>query len=119
MQTMQKVSDRAGLCWVWVASLLGRLAQDGDIPPMASPTYGRLITLAQVVNDGIRKVRVSVAVQSPFVYVHTLAMLVHINNIFCAISFGSVLGTGIASIFARFGIRLSPWGASIGAHKVD
>merc|ERR1719321_918051 len=108
MQTMQKVSDRAGLCWVWVASLLGRLAQDGDIPPMASPTYGRLITLAQVAQEGIRKVRVSVAVQSPFVYVHTLVFLVHVNNIFCAVAFGCVLGTGIAAICARNNIYIWP-----------
>lgn len=107
-ETLLKVSDRAGLVWIWVASLLGRLAQDGDIPPMASPTYGRMIVLAQVANDGIRKVRVSVAVQSPFVYVHTLAFLVHINNIFCAIAFGCCLGTGIASLLAKNDIHV--WG---------
>lgn len=120
-EIMSRVSDRAGLCWVWVASLLGSLAQEGVIPLMASPTYGRLISLAQVAQEGIRKVRVSVAVQSPFVYVHTLAFLVHVNNIFCAIAFGCVLGTGIASVLARHDVELGRrlWGGVFDNLKGD
>lgn len=39
--------DPAQTLWVWITSLLTRMAADGEIPPMASPTYGRVITMAE------------------------------------------------------------------------
>mmetsp|Transcript_94151 Transcript_94151/g.177048 ORF Transcript_94151/g.177048 Transcript_94151/m.177048 type:complete len:455 (+) Transcript_94151:51-1415(+) len=78
--------------WMWVGSLVGRLAQDGEIPAMQSPTYGRIMNICQNAHSGIRKVRASVSVQVPFVYAHTLSILVHINNFFSALSFGITLG---------------------------
>jgi len=35
------------LLWTWVASLIGRMSQDGKIPPMASPAYGRIIEIVE------------------------------------------------------------------------
>merc|ERR1719214_520373 len=78
---LRPLSDHAGLLWIWIGSLIGRMAQDGEIPPMASPTYGRIMNLAQEAHNGIRNVKASVCVQTPFVYVHMLASLVHINNL--------------------------------------
>merc|ERR1712048_1510300 len=72
-----KVDDHAAIIWIWVGLLLGRMAEDGEIPGMASPTYGRLMEEAQSAQAGIRRVRVSVVVQTPFVYVHTLALRAH------------------------------------------
>lgn len=83
--------------WMWVGSLVGRMAQDGEIPPMQSPTYGRIMNIAQDAHSGIRKVRAAVSVQVPFVYAHTLAILVHINNFFSAVSFGITLGLTVGS----------------------
>merc|ERR1719359_2510134 len=83
--------------WIWVASLVGRLAQDGWLPPMQSPTYGFIMSLVQDAHLAIRSVRQSILVQAPFIYVHMLASLVHVNNIANAVSFGIVLGSTIGS----------------------
>lgn len=98
---LEKVDDPSGLMWIWVGSFVGRLANDGDIPLMASPTYGRIIGLAQDAHGGIRQVRASISVQAPFIYVHMLATLVHINNILNAVSFGFTVGT-CASVILMF-----------------
>jgi hypothetical protein len=80
------------LLWTWVASLIGRMAQDGEIPPMASPTYGRIINIVEWAYSSIRTVRMMHRIKVPFIYVHTLAILVHINTMLNAISFGLILG---------------------------
>jgi len=80
------------LLWTWVASLIGRMAQNGEIPPMPSPTYGRILNIVQQAYGSIRDVRALQLIKAPFVYVHTLAILVHVNNILNAIGFGIVLG---------------------------
>lgn len=97
---LKEAEDPAGMMWYWVASLVGRLAQDGVIPPMASPTYGRIMNLAQTAHGGIRHVKQNVTVQAPFIYVHMLSALVHVNNLICAISFGISFGTTVSSMYA-------------------
>jgi len=89
---LEPISDKAGQMWIWVGSLVGRMAMDGDVPPMASPTYGRIMGLAQSAQEGLRQVRTSIIVQMPFVYVHTLACLVHLNCILLVITLGLALG---------------------------
>jgi len=80
------------LLWTWVASLIGRMSQDGKIPPMASPTYGRIIEIVENAYGSIRDVRVLHLIKAPFIYVHTLAILVHLNHILNATSFGLLMG---------------------------
>merc|ERR1719362_417482 len=87
------------LLWTWVASLIGRMSQDGEIPPMASPTYGRILNIVQEAYGSIRNVRALQMIKAPFIYIHTLAMLVHVNNILNAISFGIVLGISLGGTF--------------------
>jgi len=69
------------------------MALDGDVPPMASPTYDRIMNLAHAAQGGLRRVRTSIVVQMPFVYVHTLACLVHLNCILLSVTMGLALGT--------------------------
>jgi len=87
------------LLWTWVASLIGRMSQNGEIPPMASPTYGRILNIVQEAYGSIRNVRSLQMVKAPFIYIHTLAILVHVNNILNAISFGIVLGINYSGTF--------------------
>merc|ERR1719223_671812 len=87
------------LLWTWVASLIGRMSQNGEIPPMASPTYGRILNIVQEAYGSIRNVRSLQMVKAPFIYIHTLAILVHVNNILNAISFGIVLGISLGGTF--------------------
>jgi len=98
---LKSCQDPSAMVWIWVASLVGRMAQDGWIPPMASPTYGRIMNLVQAAHGGIRTVKLAIIVQAPFIYVHMLASLVHVNNIFNAISFGIVAGTTIGTELQR------------------
>lgn len=104
--TLQEVEDPSGLLWLWVGCLIGSMSEAGDVPPMASPTYGRIMNLAQEAHKGMRSVRSSISVQAPFIYVQMLASLVHINNIINALSFGMTWG-------ASAGTTLSLWHMSL------
>jgi len=95
---IENVDDPAGTIWMWVASLVGRMSQDGEIPPMASPTYGRVMQLTELASSAIRKVRLSTSVQVPYAYVHMLAILVHTNHAMNAIAFGVTLGVSYSKV---------------------
>eukprot|EP00419_Tripos_fusus_P027704 CAMPEP_0172717896 /NCGR_PEP_ID=MMETSP1074-20121228/72843_1 /TAXON_ID=2916 /ORGANISM="Ceratium fusus, Strain PA161109" /LENGTH=436 /DNA_ID=CAMNT_0013542949 /DNA_START=164 /DNA_END=1474 /DNA_ORIENTATION=+ len=99
-QKLMQHKECYALLWTWVASLIGRMSQDGEIPPMASPTYGRILNIVQEAYGSIRNVRALQMIKAPFIYVHTLAILVHVNNILNAISFGLVLGITFSGVFA-------------------
>lgn len=107
---LRTTRDPPGMMWMWVASLIGRIAQDGWIPPMASPTYGRIMNLCQAAHSGIRQVRASISVQAPLTYTHMLATLVHINNLLNAITFGVVSGLAIGvSLMAAGFLKKLPY----------
>merc|ERR1719301_497278 len=103
IEALKKTRDPPGIMWMWVAALIGRLAQDGWIPPMASPTYGRIMNLCQSAHGGIRQVRAAISVQAPLTYTHMLATLVHINNLLNAITFGLVSGLAIGTCLQAVG----------------
>lgn len=103
LDVLKKVSDPSGVMWTWITSLVARMAQDGEIPGMATPTYGRIMNIAQDAHDGIRHVRSSISVRAPFVYVHMLASLVHINNIMNAVCFGLCMGIAISGHLIQSG----------------
>jgi hypothetical protein len=94
-ELLMQHTESYALVWTWVASLIGRMAQNGEIPPMPSPTYGRILNIVQMAYGSIRDVRALHLVKAPFIYVHTLAILVHVNNILNAIGFGLVLGLAL------------------------
>eukprot|EP00933_Yihiella_yeosuensis_P074905 TRINITY_DN83_c2_g3_i2.p1 TRINITY_DN83_c2_g3~~TRINITY_DN83_c2_g3_i2.p1 ORF type:complete len:403 (+),score=82.75 TRINITY_DN83_c2_g3_i2:123-1331(+) len=102
--TLEKVEDASQTLWVWITSLLTRMSADGEIPPMPTPTYGRVIAIAEAAYNGIREVRASVTVQPPYVYVQMLAMLVTLNNIITAVSFGMTLGVSVGVVLAKYKI---------------
>lgn len=97
-EVLEPVADTAGQMWIWIASLIGRMAMDGDVPPMASPTYGRIMNLGQEAQQALRQVRTELVVQMPFVYVHTLATLVHFNSILLAVNLGFSCGVTMHGI---------------------
>lgn len=98
--------DCYALLWTWIASLIGRMAQDGEIPPMASPTYGRIISIVEMAYGSIRDVRMMHQVKAPFIYAHTLAVLVHVNTILNSLSFGLILGTTLQVAFGTENVKL-------------
>jgi len=106
IDALKQTRDPPGMMWMWVAALIGRLAQDGWIPPMPSPTYGRVMNLCQEAFAGIREVRAAISVQSPFPYTHALATLVQINNLLNAVTFGLVSGLAIATSLAYHGVHI-------------
>eukprot|EP00419_Tripos_fusus_P065579 CAMPEP_0172930854 /NCGR_PEP_ID=MMETSP1075-20121228/219200_1 /TAXON_ID=2916 /ORGANISM="Ceratium fusus, Strain PA161109" /LENGTH=590 /DNA_ID=CAMNT_0013792167 /DNA_START=70 /DNA_END=1844 /DNA_ORIENTATION=- len=97
----QQHDESYALLWTWVASLIGRMAQNGEIPPMPSPTYGRILNIVQEAFGSIRDVRALRLIKAPFIYAHTLAVLVHVNNILNAIGFGLVLGLALLQVLGN------------------
>lgn len=57
LEDLKKMADPAIQIWVWVASFLGSLAQEGEIPPMASPIYGRLLQIVKSAQDSMKQIR--------------------------------------------------------------
>lgn len=99
---LRDTRDPPSVIWTWIAASIGRLAQDGIIPPMASPTYGRIINLLEAAHGGIRKVRAAICVQTPWNYVQCLSALVHINNSINAIILGIVGGLVLSVTCQRY-----------------
>mmetsp|Transcript_23783 Transcript_23783/g.40692 ORF Transcript_23783/g.40692 Transcript_23783/m.40692 type:complete len:429 (-) Transcript_23783:142-1428(-) len=97
-KVLELVAEKSAQMWIWVATHLGRMAADGDVPPMASPTYGRLMNLIQAAQEGQRETRIAILVQMPLVYLHTLAYLVHVNSILFAIITGISFGCSLHGI---------------------
>jgi len=72
---------------------------------MPSPTFGSLVADCQTAQDSLRSVENEVSVQTPFIYVHTLAIVVHCNNILAAITFGLTLGASLGVVLAQGGVH--------------
>jgi predicted membrane chloride channel (bestrophin family) len=98
---IREVSDPATAMWTWISSLLGRMAEDKQIPDMPTPTYGRIMNLVQEAHNGIRHVRSAIQIRVPFVYAQMLCTLVHVNNFMNAINLGVVLGIAISGAMIR------------------
>merc|ERR1719424_2643091 len=64
---------------------------------MNSPTYGRIMNICQNAHAAIREVKLSITVQAPLTYCHSLAMLVQINNILSAVTMGIVSGLAVGT----------------------
>lgn len=98
-----------GLVWTFVATLIGQMSQDGEIPPVASPTFVRILGIVDDAYSSIREVRSLHMVKPPFIYIHTLAFLVHMNNIItsfsCGISLGLTKTRSMTSILADWMIH--------------
>jgi len=90
-------SECYGLVWTMIASLVGRMAEDGEIPPMASPTFLKVLKIIEQAYNSIREVRALSVVKPPFIYIHTLAILVHMNNLILSFSFGLSFGSSLNS----------------------
>jgi hypothetical protein len=105
LEVLKTVSDPPGQLWMWVGSYLGHLAEAGEIPPLASPTYGRLLGIALDGFGSIRSVRASISVQAPYIYVQMLSSLVHINNIVNAVSFGLTWGASMGTTVQFWGVH--------------
>lgn len=105
LQIMRNTNDPPANLWVWIGLYLGRLSDEGIIPPMGSPIYTRFLNSSQRSFDCIRDIRSCVTLQAPFVYVHMLAYLVHVNNLANAISFGIVCGASAGTMLSYAGLN--------------
>lgn len=100
LELLEDCHDRPSQMWLLISKLFGRMAADGDIPTTATAAFARLMGLAQYAQEGMRTVRNSVLVQTPYLYVHLLACLVHLNCILLACNMGLAVGS------TAHGIRL-------------
>lgn len=104
-EILQRASDPPGVLWMWMGSIIGHMAEEGHIPGLASPTYGRIVGLTLDGFNAIRDVRTSITVQAPYIYVQMLSSLVHINNIVNAVSFGMTWGASMGTLLVYLGVR--------------
>jgi hypothetical protein len=87
-----KPAHRAVMIWTWIGSLVGESIADcikGGQPPVG----GKLDQLSGNAIRATNKVKGSVAHQIPLLYVHTVAVLVHFNNILLAVATGVLMGS--------------------------
>jgi len=95
---LDRCGDPSGILWMWIGSLMGRLADDGKIHTLAAPAFGRCMALSGEGLDEIVRVRCMISVQAPYIYVQMLSSIVHLNNLVSAISFGMTLGVSIGTL---------------------
>lgn len=91
LEILQGVDDASGMLWVWVASLLGSMAQDGSIPSMESSTFGHIVSLAQSAREGIHQARFCTTGQTAPTCMRALAVAVQASNLVSAVSLGIFL----------------------------
>jgi len=85
---------RAEMVWSWIGSVLA--AQITELTKAgAPPTAARVTALAAGCMHFLHKTKASVAFQIPLTYTHTVATLVHVNNIVLAFTSGMVLAISI------------------------
>jgi hypothetical protein len=99
---LQGVEDPSGMLWTWVMSMLGRMSQDGELPPFPAGTFGMILTNACNAKKGMDGLRDTIHVQMPFVYVHTVATIVQLNNLLAAVSLGLTIGATLGMLLARY-----------------
>lgn len=91
--------DISQLVIIWVESYIAKLSIDGYIPAMPTPTYGRMMQVSvSEAQKGLRTIKQSVRVQTPFTYVHLLAVMVHVNNAMTAVMGGVMIGTTVGKV---------------------
>merc|ERR1719263_1453687 len=87
LNSCSDVRNRANLIWSWIGVLVGQtfasLTEKGQ-PPVAA----QLTKLALSAMCALSNVKTSVSYQIPLSYVHTVAILVHVNNILLSVLTG-------------------------------
>jgi len=85
---------RAEMVWSWIGSVLA--AQIADLTKAgAPPAAARVTALAAGCMHFLHKTKASVGFQIPLTYTHTVATLVHVNNLVLAFTSGMVLAISI------------------------
>mmetsp|Transcript_17965 Transcript_17965/g.41931 ORF Transcript_17965/g.41931 Transcript_17965/m.41931 type:complete len:405 (-) Transcript_17965:114-1328(-) len=110
VEILRQVNDPAGCLWIWIGLLISDLSREKYIPPSNGPAYGSIMNIAKTATDSIRRVKCSINMQAPYVYVNMLASLVHLNNLMNAVSFGATSGSSISMLLAY--LRVHPYGAT-------
>jgi hypothetical protein len=105
MEVLKMTHNPSHVLWTWIGVLLGGLAQDGWIPAMASPTYGRIMNICQYAHRSMVHVRTAVSMQAPLTYCQTLATLVHVNSLISALTLGVVSGVAIGTVLVTHGLH--------------
>merc|ERR1712226_484734 len=82
---LDTVEDASGMIFTWIMSYLGRMSQDGELPEFKSGVYGRVAHYAVDAKGALEKSKAIIGVQMPFVYVHTVATIVQVNNLLSAV----------------------------------
>lgn len=112
---LQDMADPAGCLWVWAGSLLGKTMEEGGIKTGAAPAFSVSMGQAGEGLDKILRVRSSISVQAPYIYVQMLASLVHINNLVNALSFGMTTGVAVGTYLQS--LRVNMFASKTATHE--
>jgi hypothetical protein len=109
---LETAEDPSGLIWTWVMSMLGRMVEDGELPTWGAGSLGMVLMTATTAKKGMDGLRDTIVVQLPFVYVHTVATIVQLNNLLAAVSLGLTLGT-------TFGVAVARWNSYLHVYSIE
>lgn len=98
----EAVDERDVFCtrciWSWIGELLSMPRnEEGEL--LAAPLQARLFSLIQDCIRHLENLKVNILLQTPFMYAHLLAVLVHLNNIIVSFSFGIGIGAAIYAVY--------------------
>lgn len=95
-----KSAVNGDLLWIWIGQLLGTCVHGQD----------RMIVLNTVASaqGDMRKTKTAVNVPVPYIYTHMLSLLVHVNNLLCAVRFGLSLAMTLSDLILEYNMSM-PW----------
>mmetsp|Transcript_41477 Transcript_41477/g.65782 ORF Transcript_41477/g.65782 Transcript_41477/m.65782 type:complete len:489 (+) Transcript_41477:84-1550(+) len=103
---LKAVSNSAGVMartravWGFIGELLAHMAELTS-KTLSPPVETRLIGLCQACIGQIEELKMNIVMQTPFMYAHLLAFLVHVNNFILAASCGVSIGSAVNEIVFR------------------
>jgi predicted membrane chloride channel (bestrophin family) len=100
ISTTSGIIVRTRAVWGFIGEMLAHMTEltSKTIPP---PMETRLIGLCQSCISQIEELKMNIVMQTPFMYAHLLAFLVHVNNFILAACCGISIGSAVAETFLR------------------
>lgn len=94
------VMARTRAVWGFIGELLAHVTEltSRTLPP---PVETRMISLCQSCIAQIEELKMNIVMQTPFMYAHLLAFLVHVNNFILAASCGISIGSAVNETVLR------------------
>eukprot|EP00933_Yihiella_yeosuensis_P072502 TRINITY_DN80906_c0_g1_i1.p1 TRINITY_DN80906_c0_g1~~TRINITY_DN80906_c0_g1_i1.p1 ORF type:complete len:480 (+),score=89.21 TRINITY_DN80906_c0_g1_i1:147-1586(+) len=91
-EQLESLKSPSHAIWMWVGAMITQLAKDGEVPPVATAAYARLMMLSDAAGTNLKEVKSYGHVNPPYAFVKLLTFWVAINNMISAGCFGTTAG---------------------------